>query len=97
LRKAAPSRAANTTLVSRNADTAPIALASIAQIMAAIGGERDQPTAGRLARFRQRHHEYLPLAPARYQRRDGKEEREQPAGISDPVTGSAYAEAIDHM
>ena len=34
LRKIAPSRAANTTLVSRNADTAPIALSCIAQMMA---------------------------------------------------------------
>ena len=32
-RKAAPSNAANTTLVSRSADTAPIALPCIAQIM----------------------------------------------------------------
>jgi hypothetical protein len=34
LRKAAPSKAANTTLVSRRADTAPIALACIVQIIA---------------------------------------------------------------
>ncbi len=34
LRKAAPSKAANTTLVSRNADTAPIALPCIAQMIA---------------------------------------------------------------
>src|SRR5664279_3194132 len=34
LRNTAPSNAANTTLVSRNADTAPIALACIAQMMA---------------------------------------------------------------
>ena len=33
-RNTAPSRAANTTLVSRNADTAPIALSCIAQMMA---------------------------------------------------------------
>jgi hypothetical protein len=34
-RNAAPSKAANTTLVSRSADTAPIGLVCIAQMMAA--------------------------------------------------------------